>query len=121
MKKIHNMTPHVITIVVNGVRVDFPSEGVIRAAQKDEQINEIETNINLGNSSSGFTIPVFYSSFGAPEGVPELKDGDVYIVSSLAAQSLKAAGYNMSKFLVPSGTIRDGQGRIIGCKGLARI
>lgn len=120
--KIHNMTPHPVTLVVGGVKVDFPSEGVIRATQVDQQVDEIETEVNLGNSSSGLSVPVFTSSFGEPEGVTNFIDPDaVYIVSSLAAQSLKAAGYDMSRFLVPSGTIRDEQGRIVGCKGLARI
>lgn len=119
--KIYNYTPHVITIVVDGVKVELPSVGIIRATQVDMKIGEIETNLDLGNSSSGFTIPVLTSSFGAPEGVPQLEDDAVYIVSSLAAQSLKRAGYDMSRFLVPSGTIRDEQGRIIGCKGLAII
>lgn len=121
MTTIHNMTPHVVTLIVEGVRVDYPSEGIIRATQKDVKVDEIVTDLDLGNSSAGFTIPVFSSSFGAPENVPELKDDAVYIVSSLAFQSLKAAGYDMSHFVVPSGTIRDEQGRIIGCKGFARI
>ena len=121
--KIHNMTPHVITIVVDGVRVDFPSEGVIRATQKDEKIDEIETNINLGNSSSGFTIPVFSSSFGEPEGMPMGDDIDpdgIYIVSAIAAQALKQAGW-AGTYMVTCGAIRDEQGHIVGCQGLARI
>lgn len=120
MATIHNMTPHTITLIVEGVKVDFPSEGIIRAAQKDVKVDEIVTDLDLGNSSAGFTIPVFSSSFGAPEGVPENLDG-IYIVSSLAFQSLKAAGYNMKYFVIPSGTIRDESGKIIGCKGFARI
>lgn len=114
------MTPHVITIVVDGVSVSFPSEGVIRAAQKDVKVDEIVTDLDLGNSSAGFTIPVFSSTFGAPEGVPENLDG-IYIVSSIAFQSLKAAGMPMEYFVVPSGTIRDESGKIIGCKGFTRI
>lgn len=121
MTKIRNYTPHVVSIIVEGVRVDYPSEGIIRASQKDVKVDEIVTDLDLGNSSAGFIIPVFSSSFGAPEGVPELEDDTIYIVSSLAFQSLKAAGYDMSHFVVPSGTIRDEQGRIIGCKGFARI
>ena len=118
---IHNMTPHVVTLIVEGVRVDYPSEGIIRATQKDVKVDEVVTDLKIGEAgSAGFTIPVFSSSFGAPEGVPENLDG-IYIVSSLAFQSLKAAGYDMSHFVVPSGTIRDEQGRIIGCKGFARI
>ena len=120
MTQIHNMTPHDITIIVDGVSVVFHSEGIIRAAQHDEQVDEIVTDLDLGNSSAGFTIPVFSSTFGAPEGVPENLDG-IYIVSSLAFQSLKAAGMPMEHFVVPSGTIRDESGKIIGCKGFARI
>lgn len=120
MTTIHNMTPHVVTLIVEGVRVDYPSEGIIRASQKDIEVDKIVTDLDLGNSSAGFTIPVFSSSFGAPEGVPENLDG-IYIVSSLAYQSLKAAGMPMEHFVVPSGTIRDEQGRIVGCKGFARI
>lgn len=120
MATIHNMTPHVVTLIVDGVKVDFPSEGIIRASQKDVKVDEIVTDLDLGNSSAGFTIPVFSSTFGAPEGVPEKLDG-IYIVSSLAFQSLKAAGMPMEHFVVPSGTIRDESGKIIGCKGFARI
>lgn len=121
MATIHNMTPHTVSVIVNGVRVDFPSEGVIRAKQADTKVDEIVTDLNLGNSSTGFTIPVFFSTFFEPEGVPELKDDTIYIVSSLAFQSLKTYGYDMSHFVVPSGTIRDESGKIIGCKGFARI
>lgn len=118
---IHNMTPHVISIIVDGVKVDFPSEGVIRAAQHDEQVSEVVTDLKIGEAgNAGFTIPVFSSTFGAPEGVPENLDG-IYIVSSLAYQSLKAAGMPMEHFVIPSGTIRDADGKIIGCKGFARI
>lgn len=121
MTAIHNMTPHTITLVVDGVSVSFPSEGIIRAKQEDTKVDEIVTDLDLGNSSTGFTIPVFSSKFFEPEGVPELEDDTIYIVSSLAFQSLKAHGYNMSHFVVPSGTIRDEEGKIIGCKGFARI
>lgn len=122
MTQIHNMTPHDITIIVDGVSVVFHSEGIIRAAQHDVKVDEVVTDLKIGEAgSAGFTIPVFSSSFGAPEGVPELKQDAVYIVSSLAFQSLKAAGMPMEHFVIPSGTIRDESGKIIGCKGFARI
>lgn len=117
---IHNMTPHVVTLIVDGVKVDFPSEGIIRASQKDVKVDEVVTDLKIEAGSAGFTIPVFSSTFGEPEGVPENLDG-IYIVSSLAYQSLKAAGMPMKYFVVPSGTIRDESGKIIGCKGFARI
>ena len=121
MTKIRNYTPHVVTLIVDGVRVDFPSEGIIRAKQEDTKVDEIVTDLDLGNSSAGFIIPVLPSRFFEPEGVPELEDDTIYIVSSLAFQSLKAHGYNMKYFVVPAGTIRDEHGRIVGCKGFARI
>lgn len=121
MTAIHNMTPHTITLVVNGIRVDFPSEGIIRAKQEDTKVDEIVTDLDLGNSSAGFTIPVFSSKFFEPEGVPEEIDPNgIYVVSMLAYQSLKTHGYNMDKYYIVSGTIRDEQGRIVGCKGLAK-
>lgn len=122
MTQIHNMTPHAIDFVIDGVKVSFPSEGVIRAKQTDVQVNEVVTDLKIGEAgSAGFTIPVFKSTFGAPEGVPEKIDPNgIYVVSMLAFQSLKAAGYNMDKYYIVSGTIRDEQGKIVGCKGLAK-
>ena len=122
MATIHNMTPHTITLIVEGIRVDFPSEGIIRAAQKDKQVDEVVTDLKIGEAgNAGFTIPVFQSSYGAPEGVPEEIDPNgIYVVSMLAYQSLKAAGIPMDKYYIVSGTIRDEQGRIVGCKGLAK-
>ena len=121
MTQIHNMTPHVITIVVDGVSVSFPSEGVIRAAQKDVKVDEVVTDLKIEAGSAGFTIPVFSSTFGAPEGVPEEIDPNgIYVVSMLAYQSLRTHGYDMDKYYIVSGTIRDESGRIVGCKGLAK-
>lgn len=116
------MTPHAIDFVIDGVKVSFPSEGVIRAAQHDEQVSEVVTDLKIGEAgSAGFTIPVFSSTFGAPEGVPEEIDPNgIYVVSMLAYQSLKTHGYNMDKYYIVSGTIRDESGRIVGCKGLAK-
>ena len=122
MTQIHNMTPHDITIIVDGVSVVFHSEGIIRAAQHDEQVDEVVTDLKIGEAgNAGFTIPVFSSTFGAPEGVPEEIDPNgIYVVSMLAYQSLRTHGYDMDKYYIVSGTIRDESGRIVGCKGLAK-
>ena len=119
---IHNMTPHVVTLIVEGVRVDYPSEGIIRATQKDVKVDEVVTDLKIGEAgNAGFTIPVFSSTFGAPEGVPEEIDPNgIYVVSMLAYQSLRTHGYDMDKYYIVSGTIRDESGRIVGCKGLAK-
>ena len=122
MTTIHNMTPHIVTLIVEGVRVDYPSEGIIRATQKDVKVDEVVTDLKIGEAgNAGFTIPVFSSTFGAPEGVPEEIDPNgIYVVSMLAYQSLRTHGYDMDKYYIVSGTIRDESGRIVGCKGLAK-
>lgn len=118
---IHNMTPHVVTLIVEGVRVDYPSEGVIRAKQVDSKIGVINSELKINAASAGIEIPVFKSTFGAPEGVPEEIDPNgIYVVSMLAYQSLRTHGYNMDKYYIVSGTIRDESGKIVGCKGLAK-
>ena len=118
---IHNMTPHAIDFVIDGVKVSFPSEGVIRAKQVDSKIGVINSELKINAASAGIEIPVFQSSYGAPEGVPEEIDPNgIYVVSMLAYQSLKAHGYSMDKYYIVSGTIRDESGHIVGCKGLAK-
>lgn len=118
---IHNMTPHAIDFVIDGVKVSFPSEGVIRAKQIDSKIGVINSEIKINAASAGIEIPVFQSNYGAPEGVPEEIDPNgIYVVSMLAYQSLKTNGYSMDKYYIVSGTIRDESGRIVGCKGLAK-
>ena len=44
----------------------------------------------------------------------------VYVVSTIAAQALKDYGW-AGTYMVTCGAIRDEQGHIIGCQGLARI
>ena len=67
MATIHNMTPHVVTLIVEGVKVDFPSEGIIRASQKDVKVDEIVTDLKIGEAgSAGFTIHCVISCIPEP-------------------------------------------------------
>ena len=116
--QIYNYTPHAITIVNGDVRIELPSVGVIRAKSVQTQVGTIYHTESAGVE---FPVPEYKLTFGEPEGMPEDIDPDgVYVVSAIAAQALKQAGW-AGTYMVTCGAIRDEQGRIIGCQGLARI
>ena len=111
--RIYNYTPHAITIVNGDVRIELPSVGVIRAKSVQTQVGTIY--------HTEYAVPEYKLTFGEPEGMPEDIDPDgVYVVSTIAAQALKDYGW-AGTYMVTCGAIRDEQGRIIGCQGLARI
>lgn len=116
--RLYNYTPHTISIINGSVKVELPSVGVIRAKSVQTQVGTI---YNTESAGVEFPVPEYKLTFGEPEGMPEDIDPDgVYVVSAIAAQALKQAGW-AGTYMVTCGAIRDEQGRIIGCQGLARI
>ena len=116
--RLYNYTPHAITIVNGDVRIELPSVGVIRAKSVQTQVGTIYHTESAGVE---YAVPEYKLTFGEPEGMPEDIDPDgVYVVSTIAAQALKDYGW-AGTYMVTCGAIRDEQGRIIGCQGLARI
>lgn len=116
--RIYNYTPHAITIVNGDVRIELPSVGVIRAKSVQTQVGTVYHTESAGVE---YAVPEYKLTFGEPEGMPEDIDPDgVYVVSTIAAQALKDYGW-AGTYMVTCGAIRDEQGRIIGCQGLARI
>lgn len=116
--RIYNYTPHAITIVNGDVRIELPSVGVIRAKSVQTLVGTIYHTESAGVE---YAVPEYKLTFGEPEGMPEDIDPDgVYVVSTIAAQALKDYGW-AGTYMVTCGAIRDEQGRIIGCQGLARI
>ena len=122
--RIHNYTPHEITIVNGALTIRLPSEGIIRAKSVQTQVGTVyheEATDSDGHVSTDVPVPEYKLTFGEPEGMPEDIDPDgVYVVSAIAAQALKQFGW-AGTYMVTCGAIRDEQGRIIGCQGLARI
>lgn len=109
--KIVNMTPHALNIIAgNGaVALTIPSSGVARAAQKREHIADLTVD--------GVSIPVSKSTYGAVEGLPAPVDGVIYVVSALTAQACP----DRADVFITDDPVRDEAGRIIGCRGLARL
>ena len=106
--KIVNLTPHEIMVydaAGESVLQVIPSSGMARAAQTREPLADING------------IPVSKTGYGAVEGLPDQRDGVVYIVSVLTAQ---AAPDRKDLYIVDE-LVRDDTGRILGCKALAQI
>lgn len=101
-----NLTPHNITITVNGKTETFKPAGIARCKETSVQVGLID----------GW-IPVYETVFGEVEGLPEVSPGDVFVVSAIVAKAVKSR----TDVYVPAKTIRDENGVIIGCIGLAKI
>ncbi len=96
-----NLTPHSVTVA----GTTFPSEGF---ARRDETVGDQR---HLGD------MPVLEVRQGDVIGLPGPLDGVYYIVSRVTAEA--AAGRD--DVLFPHGEIRDGTGRIVGVRRLARF
>lgn len=141
MKKIINCTPHDIVIVVDDFVSDYISSddefyvkeffiieksGIIpRLREKQEKVESIRTTATKKDElekcgyDNGWNIyiDIMKKSFSEVEGLPEPKENTIYIVSALVAGACK----NRDDLVVPNDIVRDDQGRIIGCRSLARI
>lgn len=71
------------------------------------------TTIDIGEVDG---IPVTETAFGPVENLPEEAEDTIYIVSSLVAQRV-----NRPDVYIPNESVRDSEGRIIGCRSLGRI
>ncbi|NMA58397.1 hypothetical protein [Clostridium cochlearium] len=105
-----NCTPHDVNLITENGNITFPRSGIIpRLTEQQVKINSINSN--------GIEIDIMEKSFNEPEGLPEPQENTIYIVSALVAGAVK----NRNDLFIPNDTIRDDQGRIIGCRSLARI
>ena len=102
--KIVNLTPH--DIVVGDVTI--PASGTIaRCATITEPLDV-----------PGCPVPVVRQYFGAVEGLPAPTPETMYVVSMVCAQ---AVGDSRDDVYIPGEQIRDEDGKIIGCKSIARL
>lgn len=70
-------------------------------------------NMNVINSCEIVT----GTSYGEVEGLPAPSNGTIYIVSSLVA----ARCVGRTDVFIPNESVRDEQGRIVGCRSLGRV
>lgn len=106
MKKIINLTPHTINFITEVGTINIqPSGTVARLSTKTVTTGEING------------IPVTETVFGEIEDLPEPETDTIYIVSSLVASRCQSR----KDVFIPNESVRDDQGRIIGCKSLGRV
>lgn len=108
MNTIVNLTPHKITFVgENG--------SVLKEIEPSGQL----ARVAVKTVKTGFfdDLPITESVFGEVEGLPDPCENTVYIVSSLVAQRCR----DRSDVFIPNESVRDANGRIIGCLSLGRI
>ena len=108
--KVVNCTPHDVNLITGNGNITFPRSGIIpRLTESQKKISSITAN--------GIEIDIMSKSFNEPEGLPEPKENTIFIVSALVAGAVKGR----DDLVIPNDTIRDDQGRIVGCKNLAKI
>ena len=139
--KLVNCTPHDIVIVIDDIIGDYLSSddteivsefyvieksGIVpRLKEVQKKVKTIRTTATRQDEvekygyDNGWNlyIDIMEKSFNEVEGLPEPQEDTYYIVSALVAGAAK----NRDDLLIPNDTVRDEQGRIVGCRSLARI
>ena len=108
MTALINLTPHDITIVVDGRTEVIKPTGLARCQEKSVQVGLID----------GW-IPVYETEYGEVSGLPAPAEDTLYIVSVIVAKAKEVQA--RTDIYVPAKTLRDANGNIIGCIGLNKV
>ena len=103
-----NLTPHTINMVNASGEVTLEIEPELTPARC-----KVEREVAF--TVAGFDVN--RSVFGEVVGLPPVQDETWYIVSRIVAEAAKTR----KDLLVPDETVRDEEGRIVGCKSFATI
>lgn len=115
-----NLTPHPVTIYDGGgdqVITTIPPDG--HSLRLEEVVTPGRGDLLEDDVPGG--IPVVHVALGGVDQMPPVVEGTTYIVSMPLLMGLAALGIDRPDMVYPYGQVRDGQGRIIGCRSLARI
>lgn len=114
--KVVNLTPHAITMVgidQNGNSYPaavYPASGdVARCEEKTVKIGSID---GVPITKTQFGEVGIVSKDGNHEPMPPVKADTIYLVSTRTAQAMK----DRPDIFIPNESVRDEQGRIVGCK-----
>lgn len=107
-----NLTPHGVRVYGSdgSVIADIPASGAV--ARLSEQVSDAQCTDG---------IPEVQVTLGEVEGLPDPVQGTLYIVSLPLMMGLLAAGSTRQDVRYPYDPVRDGQGRIVGCRSLAEM
>lgn len=107
-----NLTPHDIHIISadsekNQTEKTIPASGQCARCNVQKKLCDYVDNI-----------PIYETSYGNVQGLPDPKKGVVYIVSTIVAEACKE---QRDDLLVPFDFVRDEHGNIIGCKSFSKV
>jgi len=101
-----NTTPHKINIMLQGEILEVP------AAKQPLRLREEANFIGIAGN-----IPLFRKEFILEDTLPQDEDGEIlFIVPALVAQLFRKTRRDL---VVPHDFVRDTNGNILGCQGLA--
>lgn len=107
-----NCTPHEITVVGEDgeIVLTLPPSGVVaRCSTKRERVATFGIN--------NHNVPIYWTTFGEVENLPEPQDGTIYVVSRIVAEARR----DRDDLIIPDDLVRDDAGRIIGCRGFSTV
>lgn len=115
-----NLTPHAIDIIVGDITIEIPPSGTVARVKGTCRTYDW---FQGSHGEDTICIPLTQTSYGGNSNsivnLPEPSEGKVYVVSALTAQHCRDLG--RQDIFVPTGTIRDCNGQIIGCSSLGHI
>lgn len=115
-----NLTPHSINFVNEDgtpVLAVAPSGQLARVSARTVKTGR-HFAVYAPEEETGFKlIPETVTEYGEVEGLPAPADDTIYVVSSLVASRCM----DRPDVFIPNESVRDAQGRIIGCKSLGRV
>ena len=106
VKECINLTPHTVSFMVE--------DKVIRIPPSGKTARMVMQSTPHGTVAE---IPVVKSTRGVIKGVPEPKEGVIYITSSVVAKALRRDDV-LAPDTTDTGVIRDGSGNIVAVKRL---
>jgi hypothetical protein len=125
MANIINLTPHEVTLYADKDCMEVTKNGytslVLKEGAKPLAIYPSQ-GVARVTSFKNFmytinSVPVYTTSFGDVEGLPEPRSNTYYLVSSITAQAVKGR----RDILIGEGAVRDAEGRIVGCTAFGRL
>lgn len=116
--KVINLTPHDINICREDreIILTFP-----RCQDSLKLVRASVTRKTTGTVNiDGFDIDVNVTEFGNINYVPEKISDTIYIVSEIAASAINQVDSTRDDIFIVDDIIRDNEGKIKGCRALAR-